>query len=106
MSSTFTQRVAAELRAEAARKQVTQMAVAASVGRPQTTVSRWLSGTTPLTVDAIEALCEALGISVGDLIARASAVREGGGMTPNGVCVPSQRPSANAQVRAGVSVAA
>ena len=71
MSTTFTQRVAAELRAEQARKQITQMSVAATVGRPQTTVSRWLSGGTPLTIDIIDALCCALGIGIGDVIERA-----------------------------------
>ena len=99
MSSTFTQRVAAELRAEQARKQITQMNVAASVGKPQTTVSRWLSGGTPLTVDMIDALCCALGIGIGDVIERAA-------MADNRWTLPSTEPVASSQVRALQSAAA
>lgn len=99
MSSTFTQRVAAELRAEQARKQITQMNVAASVGKPQTTVSRWLSGGTPLTVDMIDALCCALGIGIGDVIERAA-------MADNRCYSPSDEPVTSSQVRGMATVAA
>jgi transcriptional regulator with XRE-family HTH domain len=65
---TLWSRVAAEIRAEMARRRITQMDVAREIGKPQTTVSRWISGTTKLDLEQLELLAQALHVSVPELV--------------------------------------
>lgn len=64
MTSTATKRVAANIRAEMARRGLTQGEVAARVGMTQQAVSRRLSGRFGITVDDLERFCAALGLTV------------------------------------------
>ena len=73
MSSAFTQRVATELRVEMVRRDITQVQLGARLGRPQSTISRWVKGRSALDVDDLMALCSALDVSVGDILTRAEA---------------------------------
>ncbi len=63
--------VAAEVRAEMARQNITSAALALRVGRPKQTVHRWTAGQTPSAVDDLPLVCEALGISLVELFTSA-----------------------------------
>lgn len=68
MQQTATERVAANLRAEAARQRISQMALAERLGLSQTGVSRRLSGHVPIDVDELAAFAEVLGVSAESLL--------------------------------------
>lgn len=81
------QRIAAELRAELGRQDQSRRWLAEQIGAPHNTVARWVGGETPPPLDALDAMCRALGISVADLLA---AVERNGGYEP--VVVLPRRP--------------
>ncbi|WP_280442255.1 helix-turn-helix domain-containing protein [Nocardia brasiliensis] len=60
-----------EIRAEMARQRKTTTALAAVIGRSQSTASNRLSGTQPFTFDELIQVCEWLGVSVTELDAEA-----------------------------------
>ena len=64
---TLTQReaVAAEVRAELARKQITASTVAEAIQMPTSTLSRRLKADTPFTVDELAAIARVLGTTPG-----------------------------------------
>lgn len=70
------QRTAAEIRAELARQKKSGRWLADKIGAPHNTVSRWIGGDTAPPLDALYAMCRALGISVADLIADALSGEE------------------------------
>jgi transcriptional regulator with XRE-family HTH domain len=67
------QRTAAEIRAEIARQKKSGRWLADKIGAPHNTVSRWIGGDTAPPLDALYAMCRALGINVADLISEALA---------------------------------
>lgn len=73
------QRIAAELRAELARQRHSGRWLAQQIGAPQNTVNRWLGGETAPNLDALDAMCRALGYNVADLL---TAVERNGGYEP------------------------
>src|SRR5438309_1532697 len=73
------QRIAAELRAEMARQEHSRRWLAEQVGAPHNTVARWVGGDTAPPLDALDAMCRALGMSVADLLA---SVERNGGYEP------------------------
>ncbi len=73
--SPLTAAAAGALRAEMARKRVSQAALAKQVGCSQQRISRRLSGKHPITVDDLEKFAEALGITVADVLADAAPDR-------------------------------
>lgn len=75
----FAQRIAAELRAELARQEHSRRWIAEQIGVSHATVARWIGGDTDPPLDALDAMCRALGFSVADLIA---AVMRNGGYDP------------------------
>ena len=62
--------VACDLRAVAARRQVTLSALSRATGIPRTTLSRKLRGHGDLTVSELVRLAVALDVSAADLLAR------------------------------------
>lgn len=78
------QRIAAEIRAELGRQNLTKRGLADMLGEPHVTVTRWVNGDGPMSFDAMDAICHALGVSVVDLLARAEQKR--------GSEVPAPRP--------------
>lgn len=81
MDKSARDRIAAEIRAEAARQRKSGRALALSMERPVTTVARWMRGAN-LGLDEIELFAEALGVTVVDLIMRAYGAPETGLKTP------------------------
>lgn len=69
------QRTAAELRAELARQKKSGRWLADKIGAPSGTVARWIGGETSPPLDALYAMCRALGVNVADLVS--SALRDG-----------------------------
>ena len=69
------QRTAAELRAELARQKKSGRWLAEQIGAPSGTVARWIGGETAPPLDALYAMCRALGINVADLVG--TALRDG-----------------------------
>jgi DNA-binding Xre family transcriptional regulator len=67
----FAQRIAAEIRAELGRQHLSKRWLAEQIGQPHVTVTRWVNGDGPLSLDWMDAICEALGVSVVDVLARA-----------------------------------
>lgn len=67
------QRVAANVRAEMARRSVTQSDLALTMGRSQHFVSRRLLGKVPFDIDELDQIASQLGVDLADLIAEASA---------------------------------
>jgi DNA-binding Xre family transcriptional regulator len=65
--------IAAELRAELGRQNRSRRWLAERIGHNHVTVSRWVNGEGGLTFDGLDAMCDALGISMPDLILRAEA---------------------------------
>lgn len=63
--------IAAELRSEVARQQLTYKVVAERAGMQQMTVSRYMRGERDIPMSKLFAMCRALGITAGDLLARA-----------------------------------
>lgn len=79
------QRIASELRAELGRQNHSRRWLADQIGLPHNTVARWVGGDTSPTLDALDAMCRALGITVPDLLA---SVERNGGYQPT---VPTRR---------------
>lgn len=75
------QRMAAELRAEMGRQGRSRRWLAEQIGEPHVTVGRWVKGETPMSLDSLDAMCRALGLTIADLL---TAVERNGGyeMTP------------------------
>jgi hypothetical protein len=63
--------VAAEVRAELARRRWSQVELAAKLGEDQMWLSRRLRGTKPLTITELEAIALALQLTPAELLARA-----------------------------------
>lgn len=63
--------VAAEVRAEMARTNVTSAALALRIGKPKQTVHRWTSGETALSLDDLVVVCDALGVSADEVVHQA-----------------------------------
>jgi transcriptional regulator with XRE-family HTH domain len=70
---TLTDAVAAEVRAEMARKRVTQGALARAIGKTQQFVSRRISGEVAFDTDDIDVIARELDVSPLDLLRRAVA---------------------------------
>ena len=70
-------RVAAEVRAESARRRVTGRELSRRTGVPISTLSRWTSGQTPIQLDDLDRIAAALGADVVDLISAAKRERPG-----------------------------
>lgn len=64
LSVSVTAAVAAEVRAEVARKQISQDKLAAQVGCSRQSLNRRLTGATPFDVAELAAIAEALGVPV------------------------------------------
>lgn len=62
------QRIAAEIRAELGRQQQSRRWLAEQINQSHVTVSRWVNGDGPMSFDALDAICEVLGITVADLL--------------------------------------
>lgn len=69
MAVTYSDSVAAELRAEIARQRRTQGDLAQALGWTQQYLSRRLTGATPLSLDDVEKLARILGIPLAELVA-------------------------------------
>lgn len=69
------ERIAAEVRAETARRRLNQTELAGLLGLSQAGASRRLRGVTPFTVDELDLLGRHLGVSVVDLVTRADRTR-------------------------------
>lgn len=65
---TYQQRVAAEVRAEMARQDVTAQSIAPAAHISPATLSRRLSGTSPFSVAELEAVAGALGVEPSDFL--------------------------------------
>lgn len=68
----WTKKVAAEIRAEAARQRVTQLSVAKALGKSQAAMSRRWNGDLPYDLDELQALTAFLDMSLGDLLESAN----------------------------------
>lgn len=64
MASSYSERVAGEVRAEMARQRRTQGDIAAALGWSQQFLSRRLTGDQPFALDEIEALASELGVPI------------------------------------------
>lgn len=64
-------KVAAELRAELARRRLSGRQVAHHIQMPHATVTRWLNGDTAITLDGLAMICGSLGLPIAELLARA-----------------------------------
>jgi len=64
------QAVAGEVRAEAARRRVSQRAIAVALGVSQTAVSRRLNGEIPFDVDELGKVAELLGVPPAQFLER------------------------------------
>jgi transcriptional regulator with XRE-family HTH domain len=80
----FAQSIAAEIRAELGRQHLTKRGLADMLGEPHVTVTRWVNGDGPMSFDSMDAICEALGVSVVDILRRAEESK--------GDAVPAPRP--------------
>lgn len=67
------ERLAGEVRAELARRQITAAALGAQIGSPAATLSRKLNGKTGFTIDELIAIGRVLEIPVVDLLRAADA---------------------------------
>lgn len=66
--STLAGSVAAEVRAQLARRQLTGAALAAAIGRSEMYVSRRLRGDVPFDLVDVEQAAEFLGVAIADLL--------------------------------------
>lgn len=73
------QLIAAELRAELGRQRHTRRWLAQEIHAPQNTVNRWLAGETSPNLDALDAMCRALGTSLRAILA---VIGDGHGFQP------------------------
>lgn len=88
----FAQSIAAEIRAELARQQQSKRWLAEQIGEPHVTVTRWVNGDGPMSFDSMDAICEALGVSVVDILRRAEESK--------GDALPTPRPPRTRRSRA------
>jgi transcriptional regulator with XRE-family HTH domain len=72
MASTLGATTAAEIRAELARRRLSQRDFAVAVGQNQQWVSRRLSGSVPLTVDDVALIAKTLDVAVVALLGEAA----------------------------------
>lgn len=72
------QYVAAEVRAALARRRMSAVALAAAMGRSRSYLSRRLTGETALDTDDLDAIAHLVGVPLVELIASATARRDGG----------------------------
>lgn len=70
---TAAQRTAANVRAEMARKRISQTKLAESLGWSQGAVSRRLSGRVALDLDELERIADQLGVTISELIVEVAA---------------------------------
>lgn len=70
--------VAAEIRAEQGRQRISGRELARAIGKPESTVARWLRGRTAMSLDEIELFAQALNLTVVDLVSRAYAGNDNG----------------------------
>lgn len=75
-------RIAEELRAELARQQRSRRWLATQTGIAHVTVARYVKGASAASVDDLDAMCRALGLSIPDLLVR---VERNGGYDPKPV---------------------
>lgn len=73
------QSIAAEIRAELGRQSRTRRWLAEQLGQNHVTVGRWVNGEGPMSFDALDAICEALGITVADLLSSADTTKSSRG---------------------------
>ena len=66
---TAVERVAANIRAELARKGISQADLAATLHKSQPTVSRRLLGRVPFSVDELDIIAGVLGVPMAELVA-------------------------------------
>lgn len=84
-TNTLTTRVAAEVRAEMARKRITGRALAQQVGKPVSTVARWTRGDGALDLEALDIIAGAIDVNASELVRRAFT-----GSSPSG---PADQPT-------------
>lgn len=63
--------IAAEIRAELGRQELSRRELAKMIGKPDTTVARWLRSATAMDPDEIDAIAVALNMTALELLARA-----------------------------------
>ena len=68
MDDTLNSRTAANIRAELARRRITQEEFAATLGIGRTAVTAMLNGQTAITLDKLELVAAALGMDPRDLL--------------------------------------
>ncbi|WP_160665380.1 helix-turn-helix domain-containing protein [Pseudarthrobacter sp. ATCC 49987] len=68
MSETVSERVAANVRAEAARLKMSQRDIAAALGVSQSSANRRYLGVTPIDVEELYALADKFGVPVAKLL--------------------------------------
>ena len=68
MRQTRNASVAANIRAEMKRQRIRQPVIAAALGLSQASVSRKLTGHTPLTVDELAVVADVLGVDLVELV--------------------------------------
>jgi transcriptional regulator with XRE-family HTH domain len=73
MTTTVTQSVASEVRAELARKRIPQADLAEVLGVSQAGISRRLSGDTPFDVNEVAAVADFLGVPIALLFGDSAA---------------------------------
>lgn len=73
----FNGRVVREIKAEAARRDLTDAALAEAVGMHPTVLSRYLNYKRAMKIETAERIAEALGVSPADLVTRAYEQRDG-----------------------------
>lgn len=71
--------MAAEIRAEMGRQDRSRRWLADQIGESHVTVGRWVKGETPMSLDILDAICRALGLTIADLL---SSVERNGGYEP------------------------
>lgn len=72
MTATLGATTAGEIRAELARRRLSQRDFADAIGKSQVWVSRRLSGAVPLTVDDVELIARGLEVEVAALLGQAA----------------------------------
>ena len=75
MSETVTERVAANVRAEAARLKMSQRDIARTLGVSQSSANRRYLGVTPIDVEELYALAGKFGVPVSTLLPEEEALR-------------------------------
>ncbi|MCV7205271.1 helix-turn-helix transcriptional regulator [Mycolicibacterium peregrinum] len=66
---TASERLSEAIRVELARRRLNQQALADSVGIARSTMSRKMLGASEFTVDELDRIARALGVTAGDLLA-------------------------------------